>query len=184
MFLNYVLDPKLRPYTGVDVTDLADLLKEIPFEDHKRLLVRWEHFLMGLKSSPYNCTHTFTWSEDFIRGNRHDHNNPFMWDKVIMNLPGQSDCYNPALPWVFRYDSVNQKVAAFFKTYVDDIGTGDSTEAACVRTAHAASRIIYLRQEDAPCKRRKISQTPGAWSGAMVLVEEGDGLYVTCSQEK
>ena len=184
MFLNYFLDPKLRPYAGVDVTGLADLLKDIPLEDHKRLLMRWERSLMGLKPSPYNCTRTFAWSEDFIRGNRHDHTNPFMWDKVIMNLPGQSD-YNPALPWVFRYDSVNQKVAAFFKTYVDDIRTGDSTEAACVRTTHVvASRINYLGQQDAPRKRRKISQTPGAWSGAMVLVEEGDGLYVTCSQEK
>ena len=53
-----------------------------------------------------------------------------------MNLPGQGD-YNPALPWVFKYDSINHKVAAFFKTYVDDIRTGDSTEAACVRSTHA-----------------------------------------------
>jgi len=26
MFLNYILDPKLRPYAGVDVTDVAPLL--------------------------------------------------------------------------------------------------------------------------------------------------------------
>ena len=139
---------------------------------------------MGLKPSPYNCTRAFAWSEDFIKGDRHDPSNPFMWDTVVMNLPGQDD-YNPALPWVFKYDSINQKVAAFFKTYVDDIRTGDSTEAACVRSTHVvASRVNYLGQQDAPRKRRKISQTPGAWSGAMIVVEEGDGLYVTCSQEK
>ena len=65
-------------------------------------------------------------------------------------------------------------MAVFFCTYVDD-RTGDSTEAACTCSTHVV---------DAPRKRRNISQTPGAWSGAMVLVEEGDSLYVTCSQEK
>ena len=100
MFLNYFLDPKLRPYAGVDVTGLADLLKDVPLKDQHRLLMRWQRSLMDLKSSPYNCTRTFAWSEDFIRGNRFDHTNPFMWDTVIMNLPGHSD-YSPALPWVF-----------------------------------------------------------------------------------
>ena len=103
---------------GVDVTGLADLLRDSPLEDHKRLLMRWEQSLMGLKSSPYNCTPAFGWSEDFIRGDRMDPSNPFMWDKVVMNLPGQSG-YNPSLPWVFRFDSINQKVAAFLCTYVD-----------------------------------------------------------------
>ena len=42
----------------------------------------------------------------------------------------------------------------------------------------------YLGQQDAPRKRHKISQTPGALSGAMIVVDEGDGLYLTCSQEK
>ena len=139
---------------------------------------------MGLKSSPYNCTRAFGWSEDFIQGDRLDPSNPFMWDKVVMNLPGQSG-YNPSLPWVFRFDSIDQKLAAFFCTYVDDIRTGDSSKAACIRSTHVvASRVNYFSQQDAPRKRRKISQTPGAWSGTMVLVEEGDGLYVTCSQDK
>ena len=66
MFLNYFLDHRLRPYAGVDVTDLADLLKHAPLEDHKCLLMRWERSLMGLKSSPYNCTRAFGLSEDFI----------------------------------------------------------------------------------------------------------------------
>ena len=184
MFLNYFLDPKIRPYAGVDVTGIADILRDRPLEEQKRLLLRWERSLMGLKSSPYNCTRAFAWSEDFIRGDRHDPTNPFAWDKVIMNLPGQAD-YNPTLPWVFRYDSVNEKVAAFFCTYVDDIRSGDSTEAACIRTTHTiASRVNYLGQQDAPRKRRKISQSPGAWSGAMIKVLNGEGLFVTCSQEK
>ena len=118
MFLNYFWDHCLRPNAGVDVTGLADLLRDSPLEDHKRLLMRWEQSLMGLKSSPYNCTPAFGWSEDFIRGDRMDPSNPFMWDKVVMNLPGQSG-YNPSLPWVFRFDSINQKVAAFLCTYVD-----------------------------------------------------------------
>ena len=76
-------------------------------------------------------------------------------------------------------------MAAFCCTYVDDIRTCDSIEAASIRSTHVvASRVNYLGQRDAPRKQRKISQTPGAWSRAMVLVEEGDGLYVTCSQKK
>lgn len=86
---------------------------------------------------------------------------------------------------MFKYDSINQKVAAFFKTYVDDICIGNSTEAACVWSTHVvASHVNYLGHQDAPCKRRKILQTPGAWSGAMIVVDKDDGMYVTCSQEK
>lgn len=108
MFLNYFLDRRIRPYAGVDVTGLADLLQGKPSEEQK-LLMRWERSLMGLKSSPYNCTHAFAWSEEFIRGNRFDPSNPFMWDKVVMNLPGQPD-YNPSFSWVFHFDSIkNQK---------------------------------------------------------------------------
>lgn len=88
MFLNYFLDHKIRPYAGVDVTGLSDLLKDTPLEDHRCLLLRWERSLMGLKPSQYNCTHAFAWSEDFIKGDQHAPSNPFMWDTVVMNLPG------------------------------------------------------------------------------------------------
>ena len=54
MFLNYFLDEDLRSSAGVDVTNIADLL-EVEVPEGKRLIMRWERNLMGLKSSPYNC---------------------------------------------------------------------------------------------------------------------------------
>ena len=184
MFLNYFLDPRIRPYAGVDVTLIGDLLRDKSSAEKELILMRWERSLMGLKSSPYNCTRAAAWGEDFVRGDRRDPKNPFRWDKVILNMPGQ-ESYDPRLPWVFRFDSVRNQVAAFFCTYVDDIRSGDCSELECVATTHTiASRINYLGQQDAPRKRRRISQQPGAWAGAMVTVSEGEGLYVTCSQQK
>jgi len=189
MFLNYFLDEKLRPYAGVDVSGIRELLtdefKNLPQEDQKRLVMRWERNLMGLTSSPYNSTRTFAWSEDFIRGDRRDPNNPLRWDRVVLNLPGSLD-YNTSDPDVYRYDDLNAKMAAFFETYVDDIRTGDSGgEDAAHRLTHViAAKINYLGQQDSPRKRRKVELVPGAWAGAMVISKPGDGLYVTCSQEK
>ena len=189
MFLNYFLDEKLRPYAGVDVSGIRELLtdefKNMPQEDQKRLVMRWERNLMGLTSSPYNSTRTFAWSEDFIRGDRRDPKNPLRWDRVVLNLPGAL-AYKPGDPDVYRYDDLNAKIAAFFETYVDDIRTGDcGGEDACHRLTHViAARINYLGQQDSPRKRRKVGLAPGAWAGAMVISKPGDGLYVTCSQEK
>jgi len=134
----------------VDVSGIGDLLRGKSDDEKKLILVRWERSLMGLKSSPYNCTRAAAWGEDFVRGDRRDPKNPFRWDTVVLNLPGQDD-YDPSLPWVFRYDSIRQQVAAFFCTYVDDICSGDCSELECVRTTHTiASRINYLGQQDAP----------------------------------
>ena len=102
-----------------------------------------------------------------------------------MNLPGALD-YKTGDPDVYRYDDLNAKITAFFETYVDDIRTGDcGGEDACHRLTHViAARINYLGQQDSPRKRRKVGLAPGAWAGAMVISKPGDGLYVTCSQEK
>ena len=189
MFLNYFLDEKLRPYAGVDVTGIRNLLledfKNLPKDEMRRLVMRWERNLMGLASSPYNSTRTFAWSEDFIRGDRRDPSNPLRWDRVVLNLPGALD-YQPDEPEVYRYDDLNRKKAAFFETYVDDIRSGDSGgEDACHHVTHViAARINYLGQQDSPRKRRKVALTPGAWAGAMCITKPNDGLYVTCSQEK
>ena len=77
-------------------------------------------------------------------------------------------------------------MAAFFETYVDDIRSGDSGgEDACHHLTHViAARINYLGQQDSPRKRRKVGLAPGTWAGAMVISKPGEGLYVTCSQEK
>jgi len=104
----------------------------------------------------------------------------------VLNLRGQGEDYERSLPWVFLFDTVWKQVAAIFYTYVNNIRSGGCSELECIATTHTiASRINYtIGQQDAPRKRRHISQEPGAWAGAMVIVYEGHGLIVTCLQEK
>ena len=172
MFLNYFLDEDLREFAGVDVREIGGAKWE-----------RWERTLMGFRPSPYVCTQTFGWGEDLIRGDRRSLSNPLRWDSVKMNLPGDAD-YNPKMPWVYRWDSINMRMASDFCCYIDDIrGIGDSERGCRAATRRVASWVNYLGQQDAPRKRRPPAKEPGAWAGAMCLSKE-DGLYVTCSQKK
>jgi len=175
MFLNYFLDERLRSYAGVDVRG------EFPDSEGYE---RWERSLMGFRPSPFLCTQTFGWGEDVIRGDRHALDNPFRWDKVVLNLPG-SQQFDPCLPWVYRWDSVDSRIASFFETYMDDIRTGGASEALTWEASRRVASVVqYLGQQDAPRKRRPPSQTPGAWAGAMCLIDGKGNVLVTCSEEK
>ena len=100
-----------------------------------------------------------------------------------MNLPGNKE-YDPTMPWVYKWDELNGRLASHFSCYIDDIRGMGGTEGVCRRaTQCVASWINYLGQQDAPQKWRPPSRTPGAWAGAMCLSKE-DGLYVTCTQKK
>jgi hypothetical protein len=89
------------------------------------------------------------------------------------------------LPWVYKFNSIKQVLAAFFGTYIDDICGGGSSETECRRTIHhIASRVNYLGQQDAPHKRGQATQTPRAWAGAKCRAIEGDGLYVLSMKGK
>ena len=191
MFLNFWLDDALRPYAGVDVTDLGKraLNSKTGKEEfvHEgiigKLWERWERTLMGLQSSPYVCTQAFGWCEDFVRGERGDPDNPLEWEKTVLNLPG-SENYDPLKPWVYRISKTG-RLASFFGTYIDDIRTGGASEKAVWKTSRrVASRVQYLGMQDAPRKRRAPSRTPGAWAGAMCKAKPNEGVYVTCSQDK
>ena len=156
MFLNYFLDEEMRAWAGVDVREIGGAQWE-----------RWERTLMGFRPSPFICTQSFGWSEDCTRGDRKDKDNPLRWDLVILNLPG-NDSYDPMKPWVYKFDSLNNRMAAFFGTYIDDIRTGASTERGCRSTTRRiAAWANYFGQQDAARKRRQPSRTPGAWAGAM-----------------
>jgi hypothetical protein len=179
MFLNYALDMDIRMYTGVDVTEVADVAAGA-----KRVLERWTRTLMGLRSSPFVCTQTFAWSEEIIVGDHLEFSNPFYWDKVILNLPGTLE-YNPTMPRVYRWNSREKCMACFFGTYIDDIRTGGPTEAACKATSRrVASRINYLGQQDAARKRGQPDQQPRAWAGAKCCSLFGKGLFVFSTKEK
>jgi hypothetical protein len=184
MFLNYFLDPRLRAKAGVDVTELAADWN-IKLEEGQRWILRWERSLMGVWSSPYNCVRIYLLGEEIIRGDRMSVTNPMRWDKVILNLPGTRS-YDPSRPWLYKYDSVNNRLAAFLVSYVDDLRTGshgnqdDGDEV----VHHVAARLNYLGQQDASRKRGFASHKPGAWAGAVVEADVNAGLYVTITQQK
>ena len=187
MFLNYPLDQRIQPYAGVDVTRVhleEDEHVKRKRSKNKRIFRRWTRNLMGCKISPYNSIQGFSWSEEVIRGDRFQPDNPLGWHKVVLNLPGSSS-YNTLMPWVYRVTNDTEEMAGFFETYVDDIRSGGNSEDHCFRVSRqVAARTNYLGQQDAPRKRRRPSQSPGAWSGAIIVNKGSEGLYVTCSQEK
>jgi hypothetical protein len=182
MFLNYPLDEAVRPYAGVDVTNVD--IDEASDKGIKRVIERWARCLMGFKPSPFVTTQTFGWGEEIIVGDISDPSNPFAWDTVKLNLPGTEE-YDPSMPWVYRWNSLEQKMASFFGTYIDDIRGGGPTELDCRRSIHrTASRINYLGQQDAPRKRGQATQTPRAWAGSKCMAIEGEGLYVLSMEGK
>jgi hypothetical protein len=124
-------------------------------------------------------------SEDVIKGNRLEKSNLFHWDKVVLNLPGSTG-YDPARPWLYKFDSLGNKLAAFVVSYVDDLRTGDDGgKQRCDQVTHqVASRLNYLGEQDAARKRGAASQQPGPWAGAVIQMQKKEGLFVTISQEK
>ena len=175
MFLNYFLDEDVRPYAGLDLR--AEIGDAERYE-------RWERALMGLRLSPFICTQSFAWCEEIVLGDHRCLDNPFRWDQVVLNLPG-SESYEPKLPWVYKFDSLEQRLASFFVTYIDDIRTGGASESlAWAASRRVASVVQYLGLQDAPRKRRAPSRTPGAWAGAMCSTDDMGNVLVTCSKEK
>lgn len=122
MFLNFPLDPKIRPYAGVDLTPFGAMIGGDIGTAGGVIWEHWEWCLMGFKPSPYNAVRAFGWCEDIIQGYERDLGNPLRWDRVRLNLPGQLD-YNPTLPWVSNtFDSNgSEQIARDFFTYMDDI---------------------------------------------------------------
>ena len=100
-------------------------------------------------------------------GDRLDPKNPFQWKKVVENYPGTQD-YNPTLPWIrkVREDGLT---AADLHDYVDDLRvTAPTEDVAWECSSQIGKEATHKGLQDALRKRRKPSQEPGAWAGAVV----------------
>jgi hypothetical protein len=155
-FLNFILHKAVRPYAGVDFTLYfpEELVKTSAGGSHRKRTL-WEHWVrcgMGFKSSPYNAGQAMLYAEEVIRGDPLDCENIFHFDIVVLNLPGMAT-YCPSKPWVFKYRSVDGKIAADFFVYVDDVRvTGFSMETCWQCTRKVAGMYTFLGIQDAPCK--------------------------------
>ena len=93
--------------------------------------------------------------EEHAVGDISDPSNPFYWDKVILNLPSQSD-FNPTLPFVIKQDSINQRIATAIRAYVHDLRIVAATMNLVWLAAHQiAAKIQYFGSQDAPRNRRR-----------------------------
>ena len=123
---------------------------------------------MGFKPSPYWAVRFYYLAEEFARGNRWDKDNPLRWDRVILNLPGAKD-FNPALPWVMKWNALIENIAGDIVAFVDDLRiSGVSEEVAWAIARLLMSRLQYLGLQDAsrktkPPTRNRVS----AWAGTV-----------------
>ena len=102
----------------------------------------WNRILMSFRLSPYIYTRGYHWGGEVIRGDRLNKKNPFRWDKVVLNLPGDS-IYNLT-------KSLTQRIASDLVTFVDDLRViwGDYNE--CTNSMYRVTQIInYLGQQNA-----------------------------------
>jgi hypothetical protein len=95
-FLNFNLHKDLRPYCGVN---LSQLLPEEVCAQTGVVLGVWSRNAMGLKPSPYGSVKGALRAKRVILGNRRDTSNPFHWEKVCTNMPGD-EAYVATMPWI------------------------------------------------------------------------------------
>ena len=179
MFLNYWLDPAIRPYAGVDVSWDTD-----GGGSGGKRWERWTRMAMGMLPSPWVTTRLFAWAMELMKGDRRDPKNPFHWSEVKLNLPGSSS-YDPAMPRLYKWNEVERCIASDCKTFVDDLRSIGATRELCRACTHQIeARMAYLGLQDATRKKRDGARAPGEWTGTIQRSIPGLGVFATVSQKK
>jgi hypothetical protein len=132
MFLNFPMDPDLRPYAGVDLQTVQEAIEAFNVVTGGALFrhnwERWERLFMGFCPSPYLAIQYLYLALEFAVGNRRCKSNLLRWDKVCLNLPGDL-AYNPSLPTVMKWKTIAGRIAGDIVGFVDDLRlTGFSIE--------------------------------------------------------
>jgi hypothetical protein len=146
-----MLDPAICPFCGVDIHPYLSNSTSPQLS-----WVTWSRCVMGLKPSLYSCVQMQALAEEVIRGDHTNLNNPFHFDTVRLNLPGDT-FYNPTpLPFVSKVVTSTGRIAGDLGTYVDDLRPVGSTKHHCQAVAHRISTILcYLGLQDALRKPKK-----------------------------
>jgi hypothetical protein len=109
MFLNFMLHEEVRELCGVDFT--LYFPKEVN-EERRVLWERWSQCAMGLRTSPYQAIQAMMWAKEVILGDRHDPNNVFQWQRLVLNLPGMPT-YDPSRSWICKVREDGTLACAF-----------------------------------------------------------------------
>ena len=144
----------------------------------------WNRMAMGMRPSPWVTIRLLMWMMEIVVGNPKDVRNPFGWDQVVLNLPGNVN-YDSSRPRVYKWNSIAQTMACDCKFFCDDFRIMGPNESATKRATHKLETTMsYLGIQDATRKRRKVTQRPGEWTGSIILTAKTLGLFVTVSQKK
>ena len=178
-FHNFPLHERLQVYCGIDVRPYYNTATQ---KQGKTMWLCWAQCMMGLRPSPYNTIQSTHLAYEVANGCRWDSKNALQWNRVVLNLPGDSQ-YNPVHPWVYWLRS-DHHMAGATPANVDDLRPVGYSEEHCFAVAHqTASRLCYLGIQNASRKTRPPSQEPGAWAGILARVSQ-DHITVCTAQEK
>jgi hypothetical protein len=134
-----------------------------PGEDF--VLGQWKRCAMGLRPSPYAGVKGALIARRTILGDRKDQGNPFRWDRVVLNQPGDEH-YQARLPWIMQVREDGELATAVCQ-YIDDMCTCASSEKDVWEASCRIGKVLaHLGLQDAARKRREPSQALEAWSGA------------------
>lgn len=178
-FLNFPLHPLLQQFCGVD---LSQLRRSEPCGDTSELFGMWMRNAMGLRPSPYGSVMGATRAKRFILGDRRSRSNPFQWDHVELNQPGDRN-YNPNRPWLMK-KRLDGELATELHQFIDDLRTtGKDAETVWLASSTIGKELAHKGLQDAARKRRPPSQTPGAWAGASVR-STTDGVFKSVTEDR
>ena len=93
-FLNFPLHPELQNDCGID---LSSLLPEIKEGDRCGVFAKWLVNAMGVRSSPFCSVQGCTVAKYEVLGDPQDPSNPFVWDRIQLNLPASNN-YDATMP--------------------------------------------------------------------------------------
>jgi hypothetical protein len=153
--------------------DLSQLLPGEVNEHPGLSLGAWARNTMGLKPSPYASVKGALRAKRVILGDRKNPQNPFHWERVWTNMPGDEH-YVSSLPWIQKKRR-DGHLATELVQYIDDLRTTAKDKAlAWAASSRIAKLCCWLGLQDAARKRREPSCLLGAWAGSTVCTDWDD----------
>ena len=157
--------------------DLGSYLGHKKDRQGTSLWMLWVHLMMELVLYPYAAIQDLLWVSEVVRVDSRDPDNPFRWDNIRLNLPGDPS-YSPKIPWMSKLWGGVQELGADFTTYVDYSIVSAGPEKEPWREAQRVGSIWqYLGLQDAPRKRKMYRKGGGPWRGTKVHIIYGSISY-------
>ncbi len=147
---------------------VINMTPEGGYEHHELWRFCALHF--GGCHSPYLACQSQHIILHFCKGDRHDVNNHWQWDRIWLNLPGSKD-YNPLMPRVMLLRR-DEELATREAHYVNNVHPcvrkrEGSNEARCA-CAQLKSQINAWGNQADDWKYRLPTLTPGVWNGVII----------------